>query len=211
MWGSPLSHRCGWLVYLMHTFKDRRGTNSENNLWRNLINQQKYLKLTIGNQVLTVLLLNKNSRVVNKTISLDGEWIALGINKAYGTHSAFSGSKSRGPLTLWKAWSFSASAFSPDCRDLLNLPPAFEIFCIRGLSSYCSRVFLFIWFWGFCPNFSPIPCPSYLGQSVTLFHIVKKYLTGVCNWPTCKEALSPYLLYSHVPLLTLSSPLCPHG
>lgn len=211
MWGSLLSQRCGWLVYLMHTLKYRSGTNSENNLWRNLMNQQKCFKLTIGFRVLIVLLLNENSRVVNKNISLDGEWIALGINKAYGTHSAFSGSKSRGPLTLWKAWPFSASTSSPDYRDLLNLPPASEIFCIRALSSYCSRVWLFIRFGFFCPNFSSILSPSYLGQSVILFHIVKKYLAWVWNWPTSKEALCPYLLYLDVPLLTLRSLLCPHG
>lgn len=69
MWGSLISHRCGQLVYLMHTFKCKNGTNSENNFWRNLMNQQECFKLTVSIQA---LLLNEKCGVVNKNISLDG-------------------------------------------------------------------------------------------------------------------------------------------
>lgn len=66
---SLISHRCGQLVYLVYTFKHRNGTNSENNLWRNLMNQQKYFTFTISIQV---LVLNETSRVVNENIGFDG-------------------------------------------------------------------------------------------------------------------------------------------
>lgn len=56
-------------VYLVQTFKYRNGTNSENNLWRNLMNQQKYFRFTISIQV---LVLNETSRVVNENIGSDG-------------------------------------------------------------------------------------------------------------------------------------------
>lgn len=170
-------------------------------LWRNLKNQKR-VKLTIGIWVLIVLLFKKNSRVVNKNISLDGEWIARGINKACGAHSAFSGSQSGGPPTLRKAWPFSAFTSGLGYGDLLNVPPAFEIFCIRGLSSCYFWGFPFIWLGGFCPNFSPVPCPSYLG-SLSLHFTWEEIPHMSLELTHFKEALSPYLFYSHAPLLTL--------
>lgn len=111
----------------------------------------------------------KPAELLMKTSVLMGEWIALDINNAYGIHLAFSGKKSRGPLMLWKAWPFSASTYCPDCMDLLNLLPAFEIFGIRDFFLFLSGD----WSEGFfCSNFSLLSVLFYLGHSVTLFQII---------------------------------------
>lgn len=107
---------------------------------------------------------------------------------------------------------------------LLNLPPALEIFGIRGLSSDCSEfslliglvccfcvcVCLFDCCGFFCLfllllllfflfyKFSPLPSPSYLGHPVTLFHI--RNTSCESGTDPLMRKLSVFISYTHMSL-----------